>query len=48
LHLSGESAGVTPELSLDKWCSTTTLNTTVACNLQTGFKEEFYKKIALN
>jgi hypothetical protein len=37
--------GVIPELSPDKQCSTTTLNTIVACNLQTGFKEEYYKRI---
>jgi len=33
---------MTPELSPDKQCSTTTLNTIVACNLHTKFKEEFY------
>jgi hypothetical protein len=42
--LSVESAGVTPELSHDKQCSTTTLNTIMACNLETGFKEGFYTR----
>jgi hypothetical protein len=45
LYLSGKSAGVTPELSPDKQFSTTTLNTIMACNLPTGFKEEFYKRM---
>jgi hypothetical protein len=37
--------GMMPELSPDKQISTTILNTIVACNLQTGFKEEFYKRM---
>jgi hypothetical protein len=46
LCLSGENAGVTPELSPDKQCSTTTLSTIMASNLETGFKEEeFYKRM---
>jgi hypothetical protein len=36
---------MTSELSPDKQFSTTTLNTIVACNLHTGFKEEFYKRM---
>jgi len=37
--------GATPELSPDKQFSTTSLNTIVACNLHTGFKVEFYKRM---
>jgi hypothetical protein len=43
LCLSVDCAGVTPELSPDKQCSTT-LNNIMACNLQTGFKEGFHRR----
>lgn len=45
LCLSRDSVSVTPELTADKQCSTTTLNTIMACNIQTGFKERFYKSM---
>ena len=45
LRLSGDSVSVTPELTPDKQCSTATLNTIMACNIQTGFKERFYKSM---